>query len=223
VPEAVDDSYTALEDQPLIITAANGLLQNDLDDDPLNVIEVSEVDENRGSLQSQVTATADGAFVFEPLSEDRSGLAEYTYVVSDNLNIASASLLINVLPVNDPPRFEAVTHVAATPGESVIVEDWAFEMGPGPADEQGQSLTFLLTVVDVPEGFFISPPSIGIDGFRADLSFELAAEAAGSAEFSVVLQDNGGTANGGVDQSEAINLTINALGDRIFRSRFEGD
>jgi hypothetical protein len=99
----------------------------------------------------------------------------------------------------------------------VTIEDWAFEMGPGSIHEKGQSLAILLAVVSVPEGFFTSPPSIDIDGFRADLSFELAPEASGSAQVSVVLQDSGGTANGGIDQSEAIILTISALSDQIFR------
>lgn len=223
VPVANDDNYTALEDQPLVVSAANGLLQNDLDDDALIVIDVREVAQRGAALQAQVSATADGAFVFESLSEDQSGQVEFTYVISDKLNTDSATLLIQVLPVNDPPQFEAApTQVSATPGETVIIEDWAF-MGPGPADEQGQSLAFLVTEVSAPEGFFISPPSIDIDGFRADLSFELAPQAAGSAEFSVVLQDSGGTANGGIDKSEALLLTISALGDQIFRSRFESE
>jgi len=224
VPVANDDSYTALEDQPLIVSAAQGLLQNDVDDDALIVIEVSPADQSRGALQAQVSATADGAFVFESLSADTSGLAEFTYVITDNISTASGSLFIEVLPVNDPPRFDApATQVAAVPGTPTLVENWAIELGAGPADEQGQSLMFLISPVSVPAGFFATPPSLAINGGTADLSFELAPDATGSAVLSVVLLDDGGTDNGGVNLSEEVLLTIDVLGDQIFRSRFEGE
>ncbi|MEN1729488.1 MAG: Ig-like domain-containing protein, partial [Pseudomonadota bacterium] len=222
VPVANDDNYTALEDQPLVVSAANGLLQNDVDDDSLVVIEVSPADQSRGFIQAQVNATADGAFVFETLLEDQSGTAEFTYVITDNISTASGSLLIEVLPVNDPPSFQAATtQVSATPGAPSLVEDWASELGAGPADEQGQSLQLFVSAVNVPMGFFTIPPSLSINGGTADLSFELAPDAEGSAVVSVVLQDGGGTANGGINQSDEVLLTIDALGDQIFSSRFE--
>lgn len=105
----------------------------------------------------------------------------------------------------------------------MIFEDWAFELGPGPADEQGQSLVFVSMDVSVPAGAFASPPNIDISEFRGDLSFELAADATGSAEIRVVLPDDGGVANGGINQSEKVILTISALTDRIFGSRFDSD
>ena len=225
VPEANDDSYIAFEDQPLVISAASGLLNNDLDDDPLIVIDVRPVDENRGRLSGQVTATTDGAFVFETMQPDTSGLAEFLYVISDNLNTDSATLLIDVLPVNDAPGFNAATTtVSAASGQSLVVENWATEAGAGPAGEQEQSMQFLISPVSVPSGFFSSMPSIDFtNNSTANLSFELAPGAAGSAVVSVVLQDNGGVANGGSNQSEEVLLTIQALSDLLFSDRFDND
>jgi len=179
---------------------------------------------SQSGLPQLARTTADGAFVFESLSADSSGLAEFTYVISDNISTASGSLFIEVLPVNDPPRFDApATQVSALPGAPTLVENWAIELGAGPAAEQGQSLVFLTSPVSVPAGFFTTPPSLDINGGTADLSFELAPDAAGSAVLSVVLLDDGGTDNGGVNLSEEVLLTIDVLGDRIFNSRFEGE
>ncbi len=44
-----------------------------------------------------------------------------------------------------------------------------------------------------------------------------------SADIRVVLLDDGGVANGGINQSGKIILTISALINRIFGSRFESD
>ncbi|MBB6086981.1 choice-of-anchor Q domain-containing protein [Wenzhouxiangella marina] len=224
IPVANDDIYTAFEDQPLTVAAINGLLQNDLDDDALIVIDASPADQNRGLVAAQLTASADGAFVFETLSPDTSGQTEFVYVISDNLNTGSASVFIDVLPVNDAPSFAFSTDsLAAVPAQPTLIEDWATEIGAGPADEQGQSVQFLVSPVDVPVGFFSVSPSLQFGGTgNADLSFEIAAGATGSAIVSIVLLDNGGTANGGVNLSDAVVVNISASTDSIFHSRFEG-
>ena len=69
-----------------------------------------------------------------------------------------------------------------------------------------------LAVGDVsnPE-LFSSPPQLDAQG---NLSFEPAADAFGISTFEVIAQDNGGTANGGVDQSATtITLAINGVND----------
>lgn len=222
VPEANDDSYLAFEDQPLVIPAVDGLLFNDVDDDPLIVIDLSLADQTRKRLQGQVTAGADGAFVFEPSSPDSVGPAEFVYTISDTLNTDSAELLIQIVPVNDPPVFNAGSKViTAIAGEQTIVEDWAIQISSGPPDEQIQSVEFTITPVNVPGGYFTGIPSLDISGSSADLSFELASDAVGNAVVSVVLQDNGGTSNGGLNQSDEVIVTIQSDSDLIFSDSFE--
>ncbi|TDU81204.1 cadherin-like protein [Prosthecobacter fusiformis] len=77
---------------------------------------------------------------------------------------------------------------------------------PGPVDESAQALTSFIVSNDN-EDLFSVQPSIANDGtlsFTPSTSF-------GSAIVSVIAQDDGGTANGGVDTSEPKTFTINVL------------
>jgi hypothetical protein len=87
------------------------------------------------------------------------------------------------------------------------VSNWATGIQPGPADEQNQTVMFQLNNNN--PGLFSSQPAISSDG---TLSFTPAANAYGTASVSVVLKDNGGTANGGVDTSatQVFSITVNS-------------
>ncbi|PAW84588.1 MAG: hypothetical protein B9S33_11330 [Pedosphaera sp. Tous-C6FEB] len=80
----------------------------------------------------------------------------------------------------------------------------------GPADESGQLVTF--TVTNNNNALFSAQPTIGTNG---TLTFTPAGNAAGTATVTVIAQDNGGTANGGVDTSAAqtFTITVNAVND----------
>ena len=97
-----------------------------------------------------------------------------------------------------------------TPGSNVVVDadsgayssSWAANIDDGESCFQ-QQLTFM--VGNDNPGLFSVPPSMDAAG---NLSFTLAAGMTGSANLTVVLQDNGGTANGGVDSSAPSAFTI---------------
>ena len=80
----------------------------------------------------------------------------------------------------------------------------------GPADEATQALTFQASS-DNP-GLFAVQPTVFGDG---TLTYTPAPNAYGSAAVTVVLHDNGGTANGGVDTSapQTFTLTIAPVND----------
>ena len=83
------------------------------------------------------------------------------------------------------------------------VNNWATNISPGPSDESGQTTTFLVTSNS---GLFAVAPAISPTG---TLTYQPAANAVGSATIRIVLQDNGGTANGGQNKSVGQTFIIN--------------
>jgi hypothetical protein len=83
------------------------------------------------------------------------------------------------------------------------INGFASEISAGPPDETRQQVHFVLTNTN-PDLFTVLP---AIDA-AGKLTFEPAVDLTGSAEISIVLVDDGGTANGGVDQSYAQTFTI---------------
>lgn len=86
----------------------------------------------------------------------------------------------------------------------VTVDKLAQNISAGPASEADQALDFLATN-DNPS-LFSQPP--GIDPNTGNLVFSPAPDASGVAHITVTLHDNGGTANGGVDTSQAQTFVI---------------
>src|SRR6185369_16340581 len=82
----------------------------------------------------------------------------------------------------------------------------------GAANESGQVLTFQITNNTNP-ALFSAGPVASPCGL---LTFTAAANANGTAMITLVLKDNGGTANGGVDTSapQTFTITVNAVNDR---------
>lgn len=101
------------------------------------------------------------------------------------------------VPVNDAPSFSA-SNPPARPEDAgvVVINGWA-SASAGPPNESSQSLSYVVTSV-INEGLFTVPPSVDPAG---NLSFVSAPDANGTALFSVRVEDDGGTANGGVDRS----------------------
>jgi len=108
-----------------------------------------------------------------------------------------------VLPVNDSPRFIIkVDRVRAKPGEKTHTVKRFATVNPGADNEADQVLTFVVIGNSNPS-LFASGPTITPDGQgnTATLTFTPAAGQTGSADVTIVLRDNGGTANGGSDTS----------------------
>src|SRR2546429_4997068 len=101
--------------------------------------------------------------------------------------------------IRPPTRSPAVTYAAV----AQTVANWA-AFSPGPANESGQTVVgYTVSGVSNP-GLFAAGPSVAANG---TLTYTPAADAFGSSTFTVVVQDNGGTANGGVDTSAAQTFT----------------
>jgi hypothetical protein len=124
----------------------------------------------------------------------------------------TATETITVTAVNDCPSF--------TKGGDVLVDEdsglyssagWASGISPGPSDESGQSLTFYV-YNDNNSLFLPQQPGISATG---TLTFTPTANANGSANVSVYLTDDGGTALGGCDNTtvEYFTITVDPVND----------
>ncbi len=107
---------------------------------------------------------------------------------------------------NVAPSFVAGDNqVAPEDAGTRTATSWATSISPGPATEASQAVNFVVVSNDNPSLFSVQP-TISADGI---LTFTSAPDAFGTATLSVVLHDNGGTANGGVDTSAPQTFTIN--------------
>ncbi len=121
------------------------------------------------------------------------------------------AFLLTVLSVNDAPTFtKGADQTVNEDSGAKSVTNWATGINPG-AGESGQTLSFVISN-NTNTSLFSAAPAISGTG---TLTFTPAANAFGSAELTVSLQDNGGTANGGQDTSatQTFTITVNSVND----------
>ena len=106
--------------------------------------------------------------------------------------------------MNDAPSFTigANQSVSENSGAQVLA-GFVTNISAGPADENTQTLRF--TVTNDNNALFTVQPSIAPNG---TLTYTPADNATGSGQFRVILQDDGGTANGGLNTSASQTFTI---------------
>ncbi len=192
-PVANGQSVNALEDAATPIT----LTATDPEGNALTYVIVGQP--TNGTL-----AGSGPAFLYRPFT-NYNGPDRFTFKVNDGaVDSATANVSIAVTPVNDPPSF------ARGPDQMVMVNagaqtvpNWASNVSPGPADEAGQAVNFVVTTDN--NALFSVLPAISRAG---TLTYTLATNAFGTANVSVAARDNGGTANGGQDTSAPITFSI---------------
>jgi hypothetical protein len=168
-PTAVADLYETTVNTPLIVTAATGLLANDIDpdDDTLTAIRLDDVD--HGIL----TFRDDGSFVYKP-DNNYSGADTFTYAVFDGVVMsASALVTINVGVGNTPPDATADTYNMYS--DMTLTVDAASGLLANDTDDDGDILNARLigglafgTLVLNPDGSFVYTPNtnyVGSDRF----------------------------------------------------------
>ncbi|MGQ0800600.1 MAG: Ig-like domain-containing protein [Pseudomarimonas sp.] len=206
-PVAVDDAYTVLEDQTLTVPAP-GVLANDSDPDANALSAEGFTLPNFGVLDAET----DGSFTFTGLA-DENGAATFSYFAFDGqvASMTPATVTVTVTAVNDAPSFTATNPPAVN--EDAGVQSLAFAtFSAGPANESGQSVLDYTVSSVSNAGLFAAGPTIANDG---TLSYTPAPDANGSSQLAVVVRDNGGTANGGIDTSapQTFTITVNAVND----------
>ena len=132
-------------------------------------------------------------------------------VNGNNSQSMTDTFVLTVNPVNDPPSFTKGPDQAVNNNAGMqTVNNWATGISAGPANESGQTVTFLVTGNTNPP-LFATAPAISSTG---TLTYTPATNAGGTAAITIVLQDDGGTANGGQNTSapQTFNININPVG-----------
>ncbi len=180
----------------------SGVLANDSDanNDPLTAILVSP------PTHGSVALFPDGTLNYIP-DADYFGTDSFTYKANDGQADSNvATVTINVLSVNDAPTFTAgADQTVNEDSGAASVSGWATQISAGPSNESSQTLSFIVTNNTDPALFSVAP---AIDS-TGKLTFTPAPNAFGTSAITVVLKDNGGTANGGVDTSDPVTFKIN--------------
>jgi hypothetical protein len=110
----------------------------------------------------------------------------------------SGTITINIQSVNDPPSFMGVGNLDATDDSGPqSIDDWATEVVAGPPDEATQNLHFDV-IANTDEALFTQLPQVDAAG---TLYFIPKPNVCGTTQLTMVLHDDGGTANGGIDTS----------------------
>ncbi|MBK9495188.1 MAG: hypothetical protein IPO08_11775 [Xanthomonadales bacterium] len=161
---------------------------------------------SNGTLTYTPAANASGSSTFEVVVQDDGGTAN-----GGDDTSAIQTFTITVTAVNDEPSFTATNPAAPNEdGGAQTVSAWAsFNAGP---NEGSQSvLSYTVSGISNP-GLFSTPPAVATDG---TLSYTAAADEFGSSTFDVLVQDDGGTANGGDDTSltQTFTITVNSVND----------
>lgn len=119
---------------------------------------------------------------------------------------ADDATLLATNGVNDPPSFD----LPASPDQTVVanagsqsVPNFATNISPGPPDEAGQTVSFLVSNDN--NALFTAQPAISPSG---TLTYTPNAASSGSATVTVRAKDDGGTAGGGNDTSAPKTFTI---------------
>ena len=156
--------------------------------------------------------SATGVLTYTPAA-NANGVATITVVAVDNGGTANGgidtsttqSFTITINPVNDAPSFVKGTDLLV-PFNSLAqtIPGWATAISRGAANESSETLTFNVTGNSNPSLFSV-PPAIASNG---TLTFTHQPGQQGSATITLRLNDSGGTANGGVDQSATQTFVI---------------
>ncbi len=172
---------------------------------------------NTGLFSSQPAIGVNGTLTFTSAT-DSNGVATVTVVAQDDGGTGGGGVdtsvtktfTITVLPVNSAPRLTFNTNNVVVLEDNGAYSASLATITAGPADESAQSVTNAVTSNDN-NSLFTAQPAVALNG---NLTFTPAANANGVATVTVIVQDNGGTANGGVDKTtNTFTLTVTAVND----------
>ncbi|WP_167335410.1 Calx-beta domain-containing protein [Pedobacter kyungheensis] len=154
----------------------------------------------------EINSTDLDMITFEPVA-DFNGSSSFNWNGYDGTDyaISGKNVNITIIPVNDAPSFtKGADQVINAGAGAQTINNWATAIAAGPADEMAaQRVNFVVT--NNSNTSFTVQPAISATG---DLNYTPVANFAGKVTITVVLQDNGGTANGGIAQSAAQTFVI---------------
>ena len=184
--------------------------------DPVNDITATATSDNQTLLPNANLAISGNGTVrtllMTPAANQVGSTLITVQVFSAGTPVASDTFTLTVNAVNQRPSFTPGANQTTNEdsGEQTVT-NWATNISAGPLNESGQTLTFEVTA-NTNTSLFSAGPAISSTG---TLTYTPAANAFGTANITVVLKDNGGTANGGQDTSTpaTFSITVNSVND----------
>ncbi len=209
-PDAVDDTFTVLEDSGL--TTLDVLANDTIAPDTGETLTMSFPPNSPSGPGDE---TNNGTVVFYTTFSNQNGADSFVYIVNDgNGGSDTATVSVTVTPVNDAPSFIKGADQTIVEDTPTTVNGWATSISPGPADETGQILTF--EVVSSSDPSIIPTSGVSIDPATGNLTITPAANASGGpVTITIRLTDDGGTENGGADTSadQTFQVTVTGAND----------
>lgn len=205
------DGQTTLEDTPVVISLTVGDIETPASNLTLSVRSANQAILPDALLAAGLSGTgAQRTLSFTP-PQDVNGHAMLTFEVADDRGgVGTHNLLFSVHPVNDAPAFNlevAQLRIDVSNGP-VRVRNVLTGARPGPANEAGQTMIAFTASVTAPgaqhpaTSILLDPVGGGVYDLLVTPLGNPGSQA-GSALYTVSMQDNGGTEFGGIDESEA--------------------
>ncbi|MEI7733285.1 MAG: immunoglobulin domain-containing protein [Verrucomicrobiota bacterium] len=159
-----------------------------------------------GTLTFTTTTNANGVTAVTVVAQDNGGTAY------GGLDKTTNTFTITLTPVNDPPIITlASNNVVVLEDASAVTVPGLVSTSRGPANESAQSVTNLTVLSVSNPSLFSVQPALALNG---TLTFTTATNANGVATVTIMAQDNGGTANGGVDKAtNSFTVTVTPVND----------
>ncbi|MET0238817.1 MAG: Ig-like domain-containing protein [Sphingobium sp.] len=194
-PVAQADSYGLAEDAVLSVPANSGVLANDSDANPQDVLTALLV---TGPQHGTLTLNPDGSFVYRP-HDNYNGPDSFTYKANDGkVDSAPVTVTLNVTPVNDAPKGTADSYTIDEDGMLVVTA--ANGVLKNDSDPDGNAVSAQL----------VSGPANGTLTLNADGSFSYVPKANYSGTDSFTYRPTDGTSPG---QPVTVTLRVNGVND----------
>ncbi|RNI31416.1 T9SS type A sorting domain-containing protein [Rufibacter latericius] len=224
-------TVTPVNDQPTLGAIANpSAIEEDADEQTIDLSGIGAGAPNENQALA-VTATSNNTLLIahptvEYTSAAETGSLKYTPVanaygtalitvrVSDGSaenGFVEKSFTVTINAVNDAPSFTKGADQEVNEDAGVrTINAWATALSAGQSNESAQKLDFIVTNDN--NELFSTQPAVSANG---TLSYTLASNAHGTASVSVKIKDDGGTANGGKDESalQSFTITVNPVND----------
>jgi hypothetical protein len=208
---------TVLEDAGVQTVTPWATAIDDGDPGATQTLNFTVANNNNALFSTQPAVSATGTLTYTPAA-NANGSATVTVTLSDDGGVANGGVdgsvlqtfTIIVTAVNDAPSFtKGADQTVLEDAGPQTVTPWATAIDDGDP-ELTQILTF--NVSNNNNALFSTQPSVSPTG---TLTYTPATNANGSATVTVILSDNSGTANGGVDTSasQTFTITVTAVND----------
>ncbi|WP_229833602.1 Ig-like domain-containing protein, partial [Alishewanella longhuensis] len=230
IPEP-DDAEIVLQPQQTTIFEdgeATGNVLDGADDADRDILAVTTFTVNGNTYSAGVSANianvgtfvvnADGSYTFTPAANWNGVVPVVSFGVTDGFTTVTSTLAVTVTPVNDAPTSadSGTTISESNSTYTFKLSDFAFADAVDAATGQVHNLLNVI-ITELPANgtlFLNGAPvvvgqSISVANIAGNaLTYTAANNGSTSASFKFNVQDNGGTANGGIDTSADYNFNI---------------